>query len=494
LKTEFEKYLQDVSQGRTPKNPFAEASAARPTAQVTDSAPTAVASARKQFAVSLQQQNDNNHLHELDAVIGLDFGTSCTKVVVGTPYEQERAFLVPFDIYSHKSSPYLLPTRIDLHQGYYLLPPGKTRGTHGDLKLQLIQSMTSADDQHIQHAVAYLALVLRYVRTWFVNRSKELFGPRKIVWHVNLGIPSETYSDDDLTDLYRKAAIKAWNLSIQDGDITSSLIEKVTARIHNEPETVDQSVFLEVFPEVAAEVAGYARSEHRRAGIHLMVDVGAATLDVCGFKLERNQGTDYYPLLASRVTLLGASQLDRRRRASVQLAVEKAHQELLPDMIEPVDNSITRYIPDSTVIEKALEEAQKAFSGECKIQIKSVAWALRKKFTTAAAWQDGLPIFLCGGGKALDMYQELISEMSGWLRQHTTAQGGARAIPLDKPQRLEGDIDSRLFNRFAVAWGLSWPSSDIGMVISNLKSSNEISAIESVNWWESAPDYHLASD
>ena len=57
-----------------------------------------------------------------------------------------------------------------------------------------------------------------------------------------------------------------------------------------------------------------------------------------------------------------------------------------------------------------------------------------------------------------------------------------------------GDIDSRLFNRFAVAWGLSWPSSDIGMVISNLKSSNEISAIESVNWWESAPDYHLASD
>lgn len=494
LKAEFEKYLQDVSQGRPPKNPLAATTFAKPTANVTDSAPAVVVSARKQFAVSLRQQNDDSHLRELDAVIGLDFGTSCTKVIVGTPYEQERAFLVPFAKYSHKSSPYLLPTHIDFQQGYYQLPSGKIKGSHDDLKLKLIQSMTSADYQHSQHAVAYLALVLRYVRTWFVSRSKELFGPRKIVWHVNFGIPSETYVDNDLTDLYRKAAIKAWSLSVQDGDITSALIEQVAARIYAMPEAIDQSVFLDVFPEVAAEVAGYARSEHRQTGLHLMVDVGAATLDVCGFKLERQQGTDYYPLLASKVNLLGACQLDKRRRMSVNQAVEKMHQKLLPDMIEPVENSIEHYIPDCKAIERELHIAQKTFFDECKVQIKAVAWALRKNYKADAAWKNGLPIFLCGGGNALDMYKGLVDEMSSWLQENTTTLGGAKSIPLDKPQRLEGDIDSVLFHRFAVAWGLSWPSGDIGTAITNLKSANEVTAVKSNNWWELPPDYHLSSD
>ena len=40
---------------------------------------------------------------------------------------------------------------------------------------------------------------------------------------------------------------------------------------------------VEVFPEIAAPVVGYARLRRRREGLHVMVNVGPSTIDVCGF-------------------------------------------------------------------------------------------------------------------------------------------------------------------------------------------------------------------
>ena len=48
-----------------------------------------------------------------DVVIGLDFGTSCTKVVLRTPYLYgNRAFAVPFKNLTPSRNPYLLPSKI----------------------------------------------------------------------------------------------------------------------------------------------------------------------------------------------------------------------------------------------------------------------------------------------------------------------------------------------------------------------------------------------
>ena len=46
-----------------------------------------------------------------DIVIGFDFGTSCTKVILRSPYHYGgRAFAVPFAEAAHNSSPHLLPS------------------------------------------------------------------------------------------------------------------------------------------------------------------------------------------------------------------------------------------------------------------------------------------------------------------------------------------------------------------------------------------------
>ena len=70
---------------------------------------------------------------------------------------------------------------------------------------------------------------------------------------------------------------------------------------------------VDVVPEIAAEVVGYARSKHRREGLHVMVDVGASTIDICGFVLHAADGEDgdQYHLLTALVKRLGLHELHR---------------------------------------------------------------------------------------------------------------------------------------------------------------------------------------
>lgn len=493
LKDEFEKYFDDMSKNITPKVPGAATVDTKQIAVPIDKVPKTIQQTRKLFSTRTQFLNNESSKSEIHVVIGLDFGTSCTKVVIGTPYEQERAFLVPFKVFSHETNIYLLPTHINIEQSHYTLPKTGEKGKFTNLKLKLIKSISSADDEnHYGLAIAYLALVFRYVRTWFLEDYKAAFGDRKVSWHTNVGVPSATFENCDLTETYRKAVLSAWLVSTSEGDITRNLVNEISESLHCGDQQADQSVTLEVFPEVAAEVAGYARSEHRREGLHLMVDVGAGTLDVCGFQLKRVNGTDNYPLLSSSVNLLGALQLDRCRREAVIAAVEECHDKIMADGISPVKDALDAYFPCLNEIKEKMISSQDHFAKECKAQIRSVAWDLRKTMAkNDPAWANGLPVFLCGGGSALPIYENLVEEMSSWLKENTTSNGGARSIPLKKPEKLEGKIDGTMFHRFAVAWGLSWPSWDIGTILTNLKAADEKQEPISSSLINRKPDYHL---
>ena len=493
LKKEFEQFFVDVKNGRTPSSGGVKPVIKTQSVQGSDDAPKAVQAARKQFSIKTQFSNAVTALREIDVVIGLDFGTSCTKVVVGTPYEQERAFLVPFSGFGHTSNVHLLPTHLASERNYYFLPRTSEKGQYGDLKLKLIKTVASTDDErHYEHAVAYLALVFRFARTWFIDTYKPVFGACKLTWHANVGVPSATFENDDLTELYRKAVLTAWMVSTHDGDIHKKMVTEVTESLHNGTAGMEQAIEIGAFPEVAAEVAGYARSEHRREGLHLLVDIGAGTMDVCGFLLNRSEGADQYPLLSSNVKLYGALQLDLARKNAVINAISKQHGALLQDGIAPICNDLESYVPDCRGIKSQIIDAQLVFSKGCKTQVRSVLMHLRKNMDPhAVAWKTGLPVFLCGGGSAVPMYQELVDDLSAWLKENTNATGGARCVSLQKPERLEGKITDPEFHRFAVAWGLSWPSWEIGEVITKLEPVIAPNQTTSNNWWSRPLDYSI---
>lgn len=110
---------------------------------------------------------DDEHL----IAMGVDFGTSSIKVVIGDP-ALGKAFAVPFTTASDVAR-YLLPTRLHESAGRFSLCEGEE--THRDLKLALI---ANPDDLVLRERVsAMLALVIRQARAGCSQRVRPTFSP-----------------------------------------------------------------------------------------------------------------------------------------------------------------------------------------------------------------------------------------------------------------------------------------------------------------------------
>ena len=127
---------------------------------------------------------------ERDVVIGLDFGTSCTKVVLQDP-PLRTSFAVPFGDKGHTGNVYLLPSRLQLYaSGRCQLAGFSERGILG-LKQRVMvnpeKPLTIGSSPQIRTdpselASTYIGLVLQYARGWFLDRYSDEFGRNWIRW------------------------------------------------------------------------------------------------------------------------------------------------------------------------------------------------------------------------------------------------------------------------------------------------------------------------
>jgi hypothetical protein len=343
----------------------------------------------------------------LDVYIGLDFGTSSSKIVIQTPtLAGGRAVPIPFGDVGHSSSEYLLPTILFQHvDGRFGLSDAAGAQVIGNLKVRLMEPSPPLVASN--HAVAYLALAIRIARQWFIQTQRKEIGARNLRWHLNVGIPSPGYGDRQMSKDFRTAAELAWVVSTGKGPVTDKLIEQ--ARQNPEPD-----IEVELVPEVAAEVVGYARSTKRRPGLHMMVDVGATTLDVCGFILHEVEGDDRYSLLTASVARLGVYELHRSRVAAVGENGERirAEAERGNDPLQPVPIGLDEYV-ESDRVPNYLRKADDEFKRRSVEPIIEAIMAIRKRRDpNALAFREGLPVFLCGGGARLDFYREVVDEAS----------------------------------------------------------------------------------
>ena len=281
-------------------------------------------------------------------------------------------------------------------------------------------------------AAAFLALVVRHTRGWLLTHRARLFRNRRPVWFLNVGMPVANIDDRPLVAAYRQAAAASTLLANLEGPLTIEqtrlfLAEPhVVAAAHSPAEA--ETLGIAVLPETAAEAAGFAKSTNRAPGLYLMVDVGAMTLDVCTFRLtERATAADMYALCAADVRPLG---------------VEAYHWHLGGGKTEP------------------------QFVEQCDRCIRTVVWTTKtRKDPHADCWQSGneLPVFLAGGGANNVLHRRIVESLKPWLRQHSQ-NGGARLLELPIPANIDLPVAVSEFGRLAVAWGLSYPPSDIGEI------------------------------
>ena len=390
---------------------------------------------RAYFDDLLQAGNDSSTAdgNELFLILGLDLGTSSTKMIVRLPYEPGEptiAIPAPHPCRSGET-PYLWQTVLWLREEGTFLPwPESGARVLNSLKQGLIdgrsetaiaKSATSVKVSRAQAAAAYLAFVIRYVRGWLLRNRSHLFLGRRPIWFVNLGMPAATYDDLNLANPYRRIGAAALQIAKFGDAITVEgaqlfLDDPDVMRAGASVETAED-LGIAVFPETAAEMTGFTRSIRSAPGVYYLVDVGAMTLDACLLRLDQDEDTgDLYSFMAAQVRPLG---------------VDSFHWFL------------------------AEGKTKSEFVQQCERMLRAVVWKTKQR--------TEVPVFVAGGGAANRLHRAVVVSLGPWLERYAP-NDGIRLLDLPVPSSIELPEPFEDFGRMAVAWGLSYPPTDIGRI------------------------------
>ena len=415
-----------------------------------------------------------NQGRPIQLVIGLDFGTSFSKVIVG---ESRVRYAVPFDDYALGGRSVLLPSVLSVAHdtGECRLGIDRRGGTMFDnLKMPLIERDFSENVQ--ARAAAYLALVIRCSRNWLFDAHGSIYKGRNIEWFVNVGLPTDSFDDEQLTSVYLAIARTAWRVSVSPRVVTlqnvlAFLKKDATYRsqLHDEITELDlPHDRIQAFPEFSAQLSGYVRSPRRRDGLHVTVDVGGGTLDVAVFNVHERNGEDLFPIFARQVHPLGVRYLTTAR---LQPLCKEADQKHSPFDDLPPDDAFRERFGITT---DQLENADQPFKNKVAGAIaEALDYTRQYRYPTAPQWDvsssrygEPLPGFFCGGGAKVDFYADILRGFEG-KRPPFKLRGSQLPVPDDL--QIPG-MSPKDYARLSVAYGLSFDPFDIAQI----KRMNEI--------------------
>lgn len=251
-------------------------------------------------------------------IVGFDFGTSSLKLAVRQPYTAGEPVVVrPVDEALRSGShPYLWQTALwfdPAEQAFSLVPAdglvsleGFKTGIIGGTGGQRVR-----EDQPVNRneaAVAFITIQLAHFFGWY-HEDRPLRAGSDRFLSINIGIPVAAQDDRLGFANFRRIISAASELIPHASRLT---LGKVRETLNS---TSDQlPAGWQVIPELTAAIAGYAASTAARDGSHMLVDVGASTLDLVAFNLV---GRDSIAVISAAVELLGSASLDIARSHSV---------------------------------------------------------------------------------------------------------------------------------------------------------------------------------
>ncbi len=410
-----------------------------------------------------------------ELVMGLDFGTSSTKVVIADR-TMNAAYAVPF-MDSVGVAIYLLPSGLhETPEGVYALAGVGER--HGDLKLAMLSSLS--DERACARVCAFLALTIRHARAWLFESKGDQYLRADILWTLAIGQPADQAVSKHHRRHFEYLAKVAWQLAGCKGSV--GLDAALNAWRNRAELDLDDELEVRPMAELSAQIHGFVSSSHfddRSPNTYLLVDVGAGTLDASVFHVRKDPGgTVSFDFFTHAVELLGAANLNRVRLAWWEAQLRKLFQQL-DSSNEPLAKSIgstaaeldrmklpTEFLgryPDTyrsyvSGVEVGFEGGAKNPDEDFELRVrKQVAGkvlygAWKRRLLTQEAIR-GIPFFLCGGGGRHPFYAALKSSLQKtegctWL----SPRPRELSLPtnINAPGVAHGDYD-----RLSVAYGLS---------------------------------------
>ena len=256
-------------------------------------------------------------------VVGFDFGTSSVKMVVREPYRagnETAALPAPLELRS-LGHPYLWQTavwfdpaasRFSLYPvpGAKVLEGFKTGIVGGNGKEAV---WTDPEVSRSEAATAFIALHLCNLMGWYEEEKPLKRSTASNYLKINIGVPVATQDNPAALAPFEEVVCAAVELSRACEPVTLKNVKDSLAISRREK--VPQGFGL--VPELSAALVGYALDPTSPLGAHVLIDVGASTLDVVAFNLIDQEGMPEIKAFAASVELLGAAALDVATRHEI---------------------------------------------------------------------------------------------------------------------------------------------------------------------------------
>lgn len=248
-------------------------------------------------------------------IIGCDFGTSSIKIAVRQPYQAGNpvaARPVP-NLLQSNSHPYLWQSVLWFSPETYTfsLLPGKGMVALEGFKAGILAEgggervLPEFPVTRNEAAATFLALQLSHCLGWYEKHRPLGVDAARNFLSINIGIPVAAHDQSKTYRDFRHIVSAARALMPHATCLTHDKVrECYQASTHELP------VGFDLVPELTAAITGYANEPFATDGAHILIDVGASTLDVVAFNLVDRVRVAAF---AAEVKLLGAAALDAAR-------------------------------------------------------------------------------------------------------------------------------------------------------------------------------------
>lgn len=395
----------------------------------------------------------------LSVTVGLDFGTALTKAAV--EINKERFIVDWSGTYKSKDLFYLAGEFSTSKAEDAFIGRMLGAKTFGDLKKAFLERDGLADAESMANAATYMSLVFRYIRAWIYHNLKEKLADRPLRWILRIGLPTDRWDrGSSLSKTYTKIGKLAWEhsgrLKIKRADVLQDLTTDV--------QHTSSVELLEFIPEFAAQIAGYLNSPYRQEHeMHLLVDVGAGTVDVACFQCvpDKQNWTNRLVVFSTGVFKLGTYFLLLNR--------------IGPENAKKISKLASEPIPDAAafakrmgVNEQAVEEKDTALGQDLANKIGQIIIASKKLNPKHAAFfgsvdrptekKAPLVVILTGGGAAVATYQQAVRKA---ISQCNLAEPRFIDLPKDNSLKELPNKSIGNFGRVSVAAGLTYQFDNI---------------------------------
>lgn len=423
--------------------------------------------------IGFDEQDSEIEIEQLDLNLGIDFGTSFTKVCF-RDIGRNRSEVVTFSDELANLDEALLPTKIGILPDGTLLAGLTTQEWKAleqpiqtsveFIKMRLADLDISQENERwrLEHlpeldrpetvenlCAYYLSRVIARAQSWIRRNKPDLVKNQKIEWSANVGVPVEYY-DSPAIARFQTVLSLAWLLSNEPQtelltfETLGNCLKQLRSRI--EQNTTD----CHAIPEISAAVWSFLNSREAQEGFYVFFDVGCGTLDGVSFRYWRFEGEPNVDFYSGSVKPLGVSALSK----CIAAELNAPESEVRKGIFNQNDSYLTQMNTSQSrlqiqqLVGKVIGEGRQKH-GQHRPVFKDLEF------------QQGLSVFLGGGGGKTHFYKQAIMDTHSAF--HHKRAGipyyTQKDIPSPKDLSMNG-LEKREFHRFAIAYGLSIPEWD----------------------------------